>query len=155
MLDRQFSWALGPLCFVKGKMLIRVFGRMANLATLRIDFEVVGAALTGEAVMGEKVFKKCKTCHFLDKEKNKTDVHFVPILGSATGIRKGNKYSRATMEYSFVLDNGTTAAYCTVPKKYVEGINMASAILQRTITSQALFATFRLPSKQYHPLTAI
>ncbi|MGB1546899.1 MAG: c-type cytochrome, partial [Candidatus Puniceispirillaceae bacterium] len=35
------------------------------------------SAQAGDAAAGEKVFKKCKSCHVADAEKNKTGPHLV------------------------------------------------------------------------------
>ena len=42
-------------------------------------------AIAGDIEAGEKVFKKCKACHVVDQEKNKTGPHLVNIFGRAAG----------------------------------------------------------------------
>ena len=46
-------------------------------------------AQAGDAAAGEKVFKKCKACHYVDREKNKSGPHLVNIVGRAAGAVKG------------------------------------------------------------------
>ena len=50
-----------------------------------------GAALADDDAKlikkGKKVYNKCKTCHVLDKEKNKVGPHLVGIIGRAAGSR--------------------------------------------------------------------
>ena len=49
--------------------------------------------VAGDAAKGEKVFRRCKACHYMDKEKNKTGPHLVNIIGRAAGAVEGYKYS--------------------------------------------------------------
>ena len=46
-------------------------------------------AQAGDAAAGEKVFKKCKACHYVDQEKNKSGPHLVNIVGRAAGAVDG------------------------------------------------------------------
>lgn len=52
------------------------------------------AAPAGDPVKGKKVFKKCKSCHVLDKEKNKVGPHLVGIMGRPVAAVDGFKYSK-------------------------------------------------------------
>ena len=128
---------------------------MADLTLLGIDFEVVGSAVAGEVAMSQRVFKKRETCHFPDKEKNKPGLHLITIKERTPSIRRGHKYSNVTVDCGVFSSKGTLAAFLEAPKRYVKGINMASASLQRTMTSQILLLIFWLPSKQRYPLTTI
>lgn len=128
---------------------------MAEMTLLGIDFGVVGSAVAGEVAMSQRVFKKRETCHFPDKEKNKPGLHLITIKERAPSIRRGHKYSNATMDCSVFSSKGTLVAFLKASKRYVKGINMVSASLQRTMTSQILLLIFWLSSKQRHPLTAI
>ncbi|MGH1482993.1 MAG: c-type cytochrome [Geminicoccales bacterium] len=102
--------------------------------TLRINSLVafVTLALTsnaavadGDVAKGEKVFKKCKTCHFVDKEKNKVGPHLVGIMGRAAGAVDGFKYSDAMKESGITWDEESIAAYLIDPKGYIKGNKMA------------------------------
>ena len=115
----------------KAKMVMRVFGRMAGVALLGFGLVVAGSAMAGDAVKGEKVFKKCKACHYVDKEKNKTGPHLVAVLGRAAGSLEGYKYSKAMKASGLVWDEETLAAYLKAPKKYVKGTKMAFAGLKK------------------------
>ena len=44
-------------------------------------FLLAAPAVAGDPAKGEKVFRKCKACHYVDKEKNKTGPHLINIIG--------------------------------------------------------------------------
>ena len=112
-------------------MVISVFGRMAGVALLGLGLVVAGSAIAGDAVKGEKVFKKCKACHYVVKEKNKTGPHLVAVLGRAAGSLEEYKYSKAMKASGLFWDEETLAAYLKAPKKYVKGTKMAFAGLKK------------------------
>ena len=74
---------------------------------------------------GAKVFKKCKACHVVDKEKNKTGPHLVNLFGRTAGSLEGYKYSKAMKASGIVWDEETLAEYLRAPKKYIKGTKMA------------------------------
>ena len=47
----------------------------------------------GDAAAGLKVFKKCKTCHVVDEEKNKVGPHLFGIVDRIIASVDGYKYS--------------------------------------------------------------
>ena len=131
--------AIRRSCSGKGKMVISVFGRMAG------GFAWVwscgaGSAMAGDAVKGEKVFKRCKACHYVDKEKNKTGPHLVAVLGREAGSLEGYKYSKAMKASGLVWDEETLAAYLKAPKKYVKGTKMAFAGLKDKMSQMSLLS---------------
>ncbi|MGI9489627.1 MAG: c-type cytochrome [Geminicoccaceae bacterium] len=83
------------------------------------------AVADGDVAKGEKVFKKCKTCHLVDTEKNKVGPHLVGIMGRAAGAVDGFKYSDAMKESGITWDEETIAAYLADPKGYIKGNKMA------------------------------
>ncbi|MHA1569788.1 MAG: c-type cytochrome, partial [Alphaproteobacteria bacterium] len=53
-----------------------------------------GAAFAdGDAAKGEKVFKKCKSCHTLQAGKNKVGPNLAGIVGRKAAAADGYKYS--------------------------------------------------------------
>ena len=88
-------------------------------------------ANAGDVTKGEKVFKKCKACHYVDKEKNKTGPHLVNLLGREAGSIEGYKYSKAMKASGLVWDDATLTEYLRAPKKYVKGTKMAFAGLRK------------------------
>jgi cytochrome c len=88
-------------------------------------------AVAGDPAKGEKVFRKCKACHYVDKEKNKTGPHLVNIIGRAAGAVEGYKYSKAMAELGLVWDEETMAGFLAKPKKYLKGTKMAFVGLRK------------------------
>ncbi len=95
---------------------------------------ILGAALcvmgapayaAGDVDKGKKVFKKCKACHMVDKEKNGVGPHLVGLFGRTAGTLPGYKYSDAMIAHAVVWDDGTLSEYLAAPKKVVKGTKMA------------------------------
>lgn len=86
----------------------------------------------GDAAAGKKVFKKCKACHVVEKEQNRTGPHLVNLFGRTAGTVEGyKKYSKAMKNSGIVWDEVTLDAYLTAPKKYLKGTRMAFAGLKK------------------------
>ena len=92
---------------------------------------LVAPAVAVDVAKGKKVFRKCKACHYVDKETNKTGPHLVNIVGRAAGAVKGFKYSKAMAESGLVWDEATLAAFLVKPKKYLKGTKMVFAGLRK------------------------
>ncbi|MGB2097135.1 MAG: c-type cytochrome [Candidatus Puniceispirillales bacterium] len=106
--------------------------RKIFMLTAVIGFVAAWPALAGDIKAGEKVFKKCKACHVVDKEKNKTGPHLVNIMGRSAGsLESYKKYSKAMKESGIVWDEETLDGYLENPKKYIKGTKMAFAGLKK------------------------
>ena len=88
-------------------------------------------AKAGDAAAGEKVFKKCKACHYVDREKNKSGPHLVNIVGRAAGAVEGFKYSKAMAGSGLVWDEKTLNGFLAKPKKYLKGTKMSFSGLKK------------------------
>ncbi|SLN50484.1 Cytochrome c2 [Roseovarius litorisediminis] len=99
----------------------------AAAATEAPDPELVAA--------GEKVFKKCKSCHQVgDGAKNRVGPQLNGILGRAAGAVDGFKYSNALMEKAdegLSWNSETLAEFLAKPKKYIKGTKMSFAGLRK------------------------
>ena len=109
---------------------------------LSIAFAIgsAGPALAGDIEAGAKVFKKCKACHVVDKEKNKTGPHLVNLFGRTAGSLEGYKYSKAMKASGIVWDEETLAGYLRAPKKYVKGTKMAFVGLKKDADIESIIA---------------
>jgi len=88
--------------------------------------------MAGDINAGEKVFKKCKACHVVDAEKNKTGPHLVNIMGRTAGsLESFKKYSKAMKESGIVWSEETLNGYLEKPKAYIKGTKMAFAGLKK------------------------
>lgn len=83
------------------------------------------AMAEGDPAAGEKVFKKCKACHVVDKKKNRLGPHLIGVFGRTSGTIEGFKYSKAMQEAAIVWDETTIDAYLVDPKAYVPKNKMA------------------------------
>ena len=102
------------------------------LAAVILGVGLSSSAMAGDAALGEKVFKKCKACHVVDKEKHKTGPHLVNVIGRTAGTAEGyKKYSKAMKNSGIVWDDETLNGYLEKPKKYLKGTRMAFAGLKK------------------------
>ena len=105
-----------------------------SLASLALAMALLssGTAVAADIKAGEKVFKKCKACHYADREKHKTGPHLVNIIGRTAGsLEDYKKYSKAMKASGIVWDETTLADYLRAPKKYIKGTKMAFVGLKK------------------------
>ncbi len=102
-------------------------------------------ALAEDVAKGEKVFKRCKACHYADKEKNKTGPYLVDVIGRKAGSIDGYKYSKAMRESQLVWDDATLSAYLKAPKKFLKGTKMAFAGLKKEADIKNVIAYLKTP----------
>ncbi|MFQ5626780.1 MAG: c-type cytochrome [Methyloligellaceae bacterium] len=95
----------------------------AAIALLLAAGPVAAQAAEADLEKGEKVYKKCKICHEVDKEKNKVGPHLVGLFGRKAGsLESYKKYSaamKAKGEEGLVWDAETLDAYLTKPKAFI------------------------------------
>jgi cytochrome c len=103
-------------------------------------------AQAGDVKAGEKVFRKCKSCHYVDQEKNKTGPHLVNIIGRAAGSVDGFKYSKAMKDSGLTWDEATLAEFLKKPKDYLKGTKMAFAGLRKDTEIADLIAYLKAPN---------
>ena len=83
------------------------------------------ALAEGDAAKGEKLFKKCKTCHSLEAGKKKVGPSLAGLFGMTAGSVEGFKYSDAMKESGIVWDAATLDEFLTKPKNMVPKTRMA------------------------------
>ena len=107
-----------------------------------------GAALAeGDAAKGEKVFKKCKTCHTFDPSKKKIGPHLKGIIGRKSASVEGYKYSKAMKAADVTWDEETLDKYLIKPKAFIKGTKMSFAGLKKDSQRQDLIAYLKEASK--------
>ena len=110
-------------------------------AILLMSVSLSTGAHAGDAAKGEKVFKKCKACHVVDKEKNKTGPHLVGLFGREAGsVKSFKRYSKAIKGSGIVWTAETLDGYLENPKKYLKGGKMAFAGLKKEKDRQNVIA---------------
>tara|TARA_R110000796_G_scaffold243825_1_gene366609 strand:+ start:763 stop:1143 length:381 start_codon:yes stop_codon:yes gene_type:complete len=86
---------------------------------------VVNVAHAGDATKGEKVFRKCKTCHTVEKDgKNKVGPNLFGVVGRKAGAVEGFKYSSAMAESGLTWDEATLNKFLEKPKDVVKKTKM-------------------------------
>ena len=116
------------------------------LAAAAVGILIALPAQAGDAKAGEKVFRKCKSCHYVDQEKNKTGPHLVNIIGRAAGSVDGFKYSNAMKDSGLTWDEATLAEFLKKPKAYLKGTKMAFAGLSKDKEIDDLIAYLKAPN---------
>ena len=102
-------------------------------------------AQAGDAAAGAKVFKKCKACHYVDREKNKSGPRLVNSVGRAAGAVDGVKYSKAMGGSGLVWEEATLAGFLAKPKKYLKGTKMSFAGLKKESDIANVIAYLKSP----------
>jgi cytochrome c len=109
-------------------------GRIVT-ATLALAFAAAigsGAALAqGDAAAGEKVFKKCKTCHSFDPGKKKLGPHLKGVVGRKAGSVEGFKYSKAMAGSDITWDEASLDEFLKKPKAFLKGTKMSFGGLKK------------------------
>lgn len=86
------------------------------------------------AAEGEKVFRKCKSCHQVgDGAKNRAGPVLNGVIDASAGAVDGFKYSKALMEMAeggLVWSDSELAAFLANPKGYMKGTKMSFAGLK-------------------------
>ncbi len=91
-----------------------------------------GAALAeGDAAAGEKVFKKCKTCHSFDPGKRKLGPHLKGVVGRKAGAVEGYTYSKAMAGSDITWDEASLDEFLKKPKAFLKGTKMSFGGLKK------------------------
>ena len=95
----------------------------------------IGAAIAGDVVKGEKVYKKCMACHMVgENAKNRVGPQLNGIIGRDVGDLEGYTYSSGMKEYAktqAVWSEAALDAYLENPRKTVKGTRMSFAGLRK------------------------
>ncbi len=87
------------------------------------------AMATGDVAAGEKLFKRCKACHYVDKDLNKTGPSLLGVIGrTAGGYENYKKYSAAMTaagDDGLVWDEASLTEFLRKPRTFIKGTKMA------------------------------
>jgi len=106
----------------------------SNAKTETVDEKVDISALMamGDAVSGEKIFKKCAACHSINKGgKNKIGPALYNVVGRKVGDINDYKYSKALATYGKEWTFEELNGFLIKPAKWVKGTKMAYAGLRK------------------------
>lgn len=93
------------------------------------SFEEVFAS--ADAAAGEKVFKKCASCHSLEQGDNRTGPYLHGVVGRAVDSVDGYAYSGALEAVAQVWDPEHLNGFLEAPKKYAPGTAMGFSGLSK------------------------
>ena len=78
------------------------------------------------AADGAKVFKKCLSCHSIEKGKpNKLGPNIFGVLNRKAGSVSGYKYSKAMLAYGKIWSFEEMNSFLTKPKDWIKGTKMS------------------------------
>src|SRR5687767_507491 len=98
-----------------------MFMSRLTIAMLGAALLAATPALAADPENGEKVFKRCQTCHDIKAEKNKVGPHLVGIVGRPAGSVEGFKYSDAMKSSGVTWTEENIAIYVKDPKGFIKG----------------------------------
>ena len=102
---------------------------------------------------GEKLFKKCATCHNYEKgSANKVGPHLWNIINRPKANVEGFAYSKALAEYGGEWGYEELAEFLYKPKKYIKGTKMNFAGLKKVKDRADLVYFLRAQSDSPIPL---
>ena len=105
-----------------------------NLVSEKVEEKIDIATLMakGDAVSGEKVFKKCAACHSIVKDgANKIGPALYNVVGRKIGGVSDYKYSKALTEYGKEWTFEELNGFLLKPTKWIKGTKMAYAGLRK------------------------
>ena len=111
--------------------------QVANISSAEtgaVDEKVDISALMamGDAVSGEKIFKKCAACHSIVKDgKNKIGPALYNVVGRQVGGVSDYKYSKALAGYEKSWTFEELNGFLLKPAKWIKGTKMAYAGLRK------------------------
>ncbi len=109
----------------------RIFLILSAFAMATVSFSSASFA-EGDAVKGQKVFKKCKACHSVnDGGKNLVGPNLFGIVGAKAAQKEGYKYSKAMIASGLTWDEATLDTYLTKPKALVKKTKMTFVGLKK------------------------
>ena len=94
--------------------------------------DLVALMSMGDAVSGEKIFKKCAACHSINKGgKNNIGPALYNVVGRKIGGVSDYKYSKALIAYDKEWNFEELNGFLLKPSKWIKGTKMAYAGLRK------------------------
>mgnify|MGYP001174796589 CR=1 FL=1 len=94
--------------------------------------EIMALLASASVADGERVFKKCLSCHSIAKEgKNKIGPKLFGVLGRQAGSISDYKYSKAMAAYGKVWSFEEMNGFLIKPKDWIKGTKMSYAGLKK------------------------
>ena len=104
----------------------------ATSASAETKIDISALMAMGDVATGEKIFKKCVSCHSIVKGgKNKIGPALYNVVGRKVGMIADYKYSKALMEYEKQWTFAELNGFLIKPAKWIKGTKMAYAGLKK------------------------
>ena len=132
-------------------LIVTLIGHFGDLI---IDIEPISALLASASLEnGEKLFKKCATCHNYEKGgANKVGPQLWNLINRPKANVEGFAYSKALAEYGGEWGYEELAEFLYKPKKYIKGTKMNFAGLKKVNDRADLVYFLREQSENPVPL---
>ena len=120
----------------KNKFLKRFYHLIVPAFVLVAGLAFAGSAYAeGDAELGAKVFKKCKTCHMVgDGAKSRQGPMLNDIIDRAAGVIEGFRYSKALQAKAaegLIWTEDNLSEYLKAPRKFIPRGKMAFVGLKK------------------------
>ena len=115
--------------------------------------DIMALLASANASEGEKVFKKCASCHSVSKGgKNKFGPALWGVIGRQAGILSDYKYSKSLISYGKKWSFQEIDGFLAKPKEWVPGTKMAFAGLKNQKDRASLILYMNNQSDQPLPI---
>ena len=106
------------------------------------EFRALDGPYTKQILLGEKVYRRCTTCH--STTKNKMGPSLENLFGRTAGTFEGYRYSKAMRKSEIVWDEETLKKFLKKPRKYIRGTKMRFSGIRKESQLDALIAYLKL-----------
>ena len=104
----------------------------STVESVEEKIDIAALMAMGDAISGEKIFKKCAACHSIVKGgKNNIGPALYNVVGRQIGVVNDYKYSKALSGYGKEWTFEELNGYLIKPAKWIKGTKMAFAGLRK------------------------
>jgi cytochrome c len=104
----------------------------STVESVEEKIDIAALMAMGDAISGEKIFKKCAACHSIIKNgKNKIGPALYNVVGRKVGGVSDYKYSKALAGYEKSWTFEELNGFLLKPAKWIKGTKMAYAGLRK------------------------
>jgi cytochrome c len=106
------------------------------------EVKTLDGPYTEQIRLGEKVYKRCTTCH--STTKNKMGPSLENLFGRTAGTVEGYRYSKAMRKSGIVWNEETLKKFLKKPRKYIRGTRMRFSGIRKESQLDGLIAYLKL-----------